>query len=361
MPRWHVGVGAPSLTRLTAAGKRPLNHSEPFTICSVGGFHLSCLVRTTRQAAANPPWVAVFHCSVAIGSVMRSLNAKFLRFRRWAAASVSCLPSRVAILAALLLSAQVELAAAAEGDYQLAPGDVVEFDFLDDEDLPRQLMIATDGQVQVPLLGGVDVAGRSVAEALAEIRKQFRDNNLLLDPKVTLSVAIYRPIYVIGDVKTPGSFPFQALMTVEKAIGVAGGPMTMAGDVEDRVIGRSRVAGELEIIGAELAREAVAIAQATAQLSERTTIEDGDVPESTRPYLDAALFKSLKEVANASSTSSTRRSIRRDRCCPRRLSRRDTRRRSRGAGQEPEVDHSGQPGTDQAYRGAVQEGSDPRQ
>ena len=138
----------------------------------------------------------------------------------------------LAFLAAVLLVLAVprDVAFAADDDhYQLAVGDVLEFDFMDDEELPRQLTIADDGTVQAPLLGSVKVVGMPVPQAYAELRRLYIERQLFVDPRIALSVVSFRPVFVLGDVKTPGSFNYRPGLTVEKAIGLAGGLSTLVG------------------------------------------------------------------------------------------------------------------------------------
>jgi polysaccharide export outer membrane protein len=40
---------------------------------------------------------------------------------------------------------------------------------------------------------------------------------------VTVEVEAYRPFFILGEVTTPGQYPYVADMTVEKAIAIAGG------------------------------------------------------------------------------------------------------------------------------------------
>ncbi len=43
------------------------------------------------------------------------------------------------------------------------------------------------------------------------------------EPHVTVEVESYRPFFILGEVTTPGQYPYVADMTVEKAIAIAGG------------------------------------------------------------------------------------------------------------------------------------------
>jgi polysaccharide export outer membrane protein len=40
---------------------------------------------------------------------------------------------------------------------------------------------------------------------------------------VTVEVETYRPFFILGEVTTPGQYPYVADMTAEKAIAIAGG------------------------------------------------------------------------------------------------------------------------------------------
>ena len=74
----------------------------------------------------------------------------------------------------------------------------------------------------LPLIGKVSVAGRTVGEAQQLIQEQLADG-VLVNPTVSVSIPEYRPIFVTGDVKTPGSYPFMFGETVKAAIATAGG------------------------------------------------------------------------------------------------------------------------------------------
>jgi exopolysaccharide production protein ExoF len=188
---------------------------------------------------------------------------------------------------------------AAAIDYHLDAGDIVEFDFLDDIDPPRQLTIASDGTIQVPLLGPVQVGGLFASDALAFLRKSFLDRHLLVDPKISFSVLTFRPIYVLGEVKSPGAFPFQPLLTVEQGVGLAGGPLTTTTVTEDRVVTRTRIKGELDGVSAELTREAISAAQAAAKLKNAVVISDSDIPEQARSMMTESLARQLRTVGES--------------------------------------------------------------
>lgn len=202
-----------------------------------------------------------------------------------------------ALLASILLFGGLSAPSQAQsgGDYPLAPGDILDFDFLDDTELPRQITIANDGRLQVPLLGSVKIDGLTVNQALDAVRQKFIEANLLVDPKLSMSVAVFRPIFVLGDVKSPGSFPFQPQLTAEQAVALAGGPITLTS--EDRAMTRARLQGLIAASEADLTSEAVLSAQASARLKNLDRISEEDFPEGTRTYLVPVLLNALRDGA----------------------------------------------------------------
>ncbi|ODT18797.1 MAG: hypothetical protein ABS35_22925 [Kaistia sp. SCN 65-12] len=179
--------------------------------------------------------------------------------------------------------------------YPLASGDTLKFDILDDDRAAIDLPIADDGTIQAPYLGSVPVAGLSIDDARERLKARYVEQKIFVAPQIGLSVATYRPIFVIGDVKTPGGYPFQPDLTVEKAIALAGGRV-LAAQSEDPVMARSRLRGELAKIDASIIREALAVARLTAQLDDRETIRQDDIPEHARAYLEGSVADTMRKV-----------------------------------------------------------------
>jgi polysaccharide export outer membrane protein len=68
----------------------------------------------------------------------------------------------------------------------------------------------------------VSAAGQTLPELSKVIESKLRDG-YLLNPRVAIDVLNYRPFYVLGEVNTPGSYPYVSGITVLKAIALAGG------------------------------------------------------------------------------------------------------------------------------------------
>jgi exopolysaccharide production protein ExoF len=203
---------------------------------------------------------------------------------------------QVLIVAGLVSVAVTASWASSDQDIALSVGDVVSFDFLDDTLPAETLTIGSDGRITLPLLGDVSISGVTVAEASAAIRKAFIDRRYFVDPQFSLSVSTFRPIYVLGDVKSPGSFPFQPALTVEQAVALAGGHMTGATNGEERVVARARIQGEIDQSVVELGKEATAAARVVAQLDGRADIQLSDIPETVKPLVGSDMLQMFLET-----------------------------------------------------------------
>src|SRR4051812_31372147 len=102
-------------------------------------------------------------------------------------------------------------------DYQLAPQDVIRVKIYQEPDLTSELRISAEGLVELPLIGRIDLKGKSIRQAEETIRKLY-DADYLVDPQVNLSVLEYAPrtVEVFGAVNNPGlvSFPKEEVLTL---------------------------------------------------------------------------------------------------------------------------------------------------
>ncbi len=127
-----------------------------------------------------------------------------------------------------------------EYQYQLGPNDVVRVQVFGEEDLTVESKVGGDGAINFPLLGSVAIAGKTVKE-LQEYLVGRLAEGYVRSPKVTVLLVRYRNYYVHGEVKTPGGYPYEAGLTVQKAISLAGGFTEKA---ETRRIAATRVVGD---------------------------------------------------------------------------------------------------------------------
>lgn len=128
----------------------------------------------------------------------------------------------------LLLCTSLFAANAAE--YFIAPDDRLNVIVFGEDDLSvADIRVATDGSIAYPLLGVIQVSGLSARQLEQKITALLADG-YLVNPRVSVSISSYRPVYVRGEVKSPGGYNYQEGLTVQKAITLAGGFTERASD-----------------------------------------------------------------------------------------------------------------------------------
>jgi polysaccharide biosynthesis/export protein VpsN len=121
--------------------------------------------------------------------------------------------------------------------YRLGSGDKVRVTVFGEKDLSGDFEVNDQGIVALPLIGPVQVAGKTINEVEAVITQKY-GKNYLVNPRVNVEVLNYRPFYILGEVQKPGSYPYVGGMTVLNAIALAGG-YTPRADRDDIKIKRA--------------------------------------------------------------------------------------------------------------------------
>src|SRR5271170_2762836 len=73
----------------------------------------------------------------------------------------------------------------------IGAGDLVEMSVFDTPELSGKLRVSNAGDISLPLVGSLHVAGLKAEEAQNSIRQKFIDGGFLKDPQVTVFVAEY--------------------------------------------------------------------------------------------------------------------------------------------------------------------------
>jgi protein involved in polysaccharide export with SLBB domain len=105
----------------------------------------------------------------------------------------------------------------------LQPGEKLKITVYGEEALTGDYDINPSGYVSMPLIGAVRAAGRSQSEFARDVAGRYRGGGFLQDPHVTVVVAQFKPFYVLGEVTTPGEYPFRSSLNVHSAVAMAGG------------------------------------------------------------------------------------------------------------------------------------------
>jgi protein involved in polysaccharide export with SLBB domain len=106
--------------------------------------------------------------------------------------------------------------------YRLSGGDVLRIDVLGEAELSMETPVDPSGYINYPFLGSVMAGGLTVRALEARIRSGLA-NGYLVNPDVRVGLKQYRPVFVSGQVRQSGAYPYALGLTVEKAITLAGG------------------------------------------------------------------------------------------------------------------------------------------
>lgn len=90
------------------------------------------------------------------------------------------------------------------------------------EDLSGTFTVDGSGYVALPLIGNIKAGGFNLQKFQRNVISTLKPD-YLKSPRVNVEVMNYRPFYIIGEVKRPGSYPFVHGMTVVNAVALAGG------------------------------------------------------------------------------------------------------------------------------------------
>jgi polysaccharide export outer membrane protein len=208
-------------------------------------------------------------------------------------------------------------AAAGAQAYALQRGDTLALSVVGAPELQQSMTIDVDGNIVVPLVGPVPAVGRSLESVTVDLRTALSQVNYsvvsgsgelttlqILPNAVTVTIADYRPIYVDGDVQSPGSFGYVPGLTARRAIALAGGyglAQLRGGDPVPQLLAAQ---ADLRRALADKAAIEARIARVRAQLGEGGG-EAGAAPQSVS---DGSLAATLSQVEGRRLDAGRRRS-----------------------------------------------------
>ena len=119
------------------------------------------------------------------------------------------------------------------GPYILDSGDRLRVVVFGQDGLSNSYAVDAGGRITMPLIGAVPARGLTIAEVSQSIGAKLQ-NGYVREPHVAVEVEIFRPFFVLGEVATPGQFPYVPNLTAEGAVAIAGGfsPRAVRGPVE---------------------------------------------------------------------------------------------------------------------------------
>jgi polysaccharide export outer membrane protein len=120
-------------------------------------------------------------------------------------------------------------AAAQASTFHLSPGDKLRISTYGEPSLSGEFVISSAGTIGFPLIGTVQAAGKDAQDVQQAIATALADG-FVNDPKVSVEVANFRPVYILGEVNKPGEYPFAMGLTVRGAVAKSDGFTYRAND-----------------------------------------------------------------------------------------------------------------------------------
>jgi polysaccharide biosynthesis/export protein len=139
--------------------------------------------------------------------------------------SVATDPATTAARPPVVPSEPKNTSEAASSELVIGPGDDLEITVYGAPDLSQHTRVGADGNISMPLIGSVRIAGLSSSEAQAAIETQLQRNNVVNDPQVLIYVKEYSSsgISVVGEVVRPGVYSALGPHRLFDILQVAGG------------------------------------------------------------------------------------------------------------------------------------------
>lgn len=175
-----------------------------------------------------------------------------------------------------------------------------EGDFREWSAVGGEYAIGPTGTVSVPFLGEQSAAGHSTAELATQFSTELSQFfGLSNPPNVTIEVVAFGPIYVLGDVQTPGEYAYRPGLNVIKALSLAGGEKTSSNAARsDRDLIAAQ--GSYGVLRGQLERLIATRARLDAELAGDAQVE---VPQELASLEDSSAIISVEQAvldANAS-------------------------------------------------------------
>ena len=157
------------------------------------------------------------------------------------------------VLAAFCAAAQqpAQTAALPDSGYVLGPDDQIVIHAMESPEISdKPILIGTNGNITLPLVGRVKAGGLTVEQLETELNARLK--KYVKDPQISVTVVEFRsqPVSVFGAVTKPGVIQLRGRKTLYEVLSMAGGPRETAGST--LTVTRRRENGEIPLPGATI-------------------------------------------------------------------------------------------------------------
>jgi polysaccharide export outer membrane protein len=118
-------------------------------------------------------------------------------------------------------------------ELRIGNGDLLTVKVYGAPEFDNDVRVSSTGEISLPLIGNLKVAGLSILDAQALIRNKLVAGAYFHDPQVSVFAKEYstQGVSVLGEVQKPGVYPLLGSRTLYDAISTAGGVTERAGSV----------------------------------------------------------------------------------------------------------------------------------
>lgn len=177
-------------------------------------------------------------------------------------------------------------------DYVVGSQDVLQITSYDQADLSGKFTVEADGSFTYPLIGRVKVGGMTLREVEMKLKGQLIGEGYFRNPQITVSIEQYKSqkIFVVGEVRIPGSYPLSGDMNLVEALARAGSTLPSASSEAVIVHAGDNAAGPT-LPTQDIAKDVVRVNLRDLEnglFGQNTALRDGDtifVPKAESVYV----------------------------------------------------------------------------
>ncbi len=125
-------------------------------------------------------------------------------------------------------------------DYRIGAQDLLEISVFGIDDLSRTVRVNSNGQISLPLIGGVMAGGKTIPELESIIGEKLKEG-YVQDPQVTVFIKEFtsQRVTLEGALNKPGIYPITGKTTLLQAIAMAQGVDDKVADLQGVVVFRN--------------------------------------------------------------------------------------------------------------------------
>jgi polysaccharide biosynthesis/export protein len=186
--------------------------------------------------------------------------------------------------------------------YRIAAGDKVGITVFGQPDLSGESTVDQSGNIRLPMIGDISAVNLTLSELESSI-SQALAQGYVRNPTVSIRIAEFSPIYVLGMVRAPGVFPYREGLSVLAAIARAGGIGTS--ETQQGGLLGNLLQAEERVRLLEISR--VALLTKRARLIALQNGDDRlDFPDMSGPVVDPARIAQIRDGEQLAFTAERR-------------------------------------------------------